>query len=119
MTPGFSTGFSTGFSAGLDADGLALGEGTALGDRPGVGVVRGVFEGVLEGGFDAGADGSAGSSDRVTHGPGAKGMSLSSATASFGAMLMPTKTAVGMAASAIVLPTGIWILVSSDFLGAA
>lgn len=96
-----------------------------MGDLPGAGsvVFDGAFEAVSEGVFEGDEDGdgeadSAGSSDRVTHGPGAKGIS-SSATASFGAMLMPTKTAVGMAASAIVLPTGIWILVSSDFLGAA
>ncbi len=64
---------------------------------------------------------SLGSSDRVTHGPGAKGMSpLSSARASLGVSPMPTKTAVGIAASASAFfPLGRWSLVSSDFLGAA
>lgn len=64
---------------------------------------------------------SLGSSDRVTHGPGANGMSArSSARASLGVSPMPTKTAVGIAASASAfLPLGRWSLVSSDFLGAA
>ena len=52
-------------------------------------------------------------------GPGANGMSLSSASASLGVSPMPTNTAVGIAASAIALPAGIWSLVSSDFRGAA
>lgn len=59
---------------------------------------------------EADADGSGdsvGSSDRVTQGPAAKGMSVaSSARASFGVSPIPTKTAVGIAASAKALPAG-------------
>lgn len=44
----------------------------------------------------------------------------SSAIASFGVSPIPTKTAVGIAASAnAFLPEGMWSFVSSDFLGAA
>jgi hypothetical protein len=43
----------------------------------------------------------------------------SSAWARWGVSPMPMSTAVGMAAMAITLPAGTWILVSSDFLGAA
>jgi hypothetical protein len=43
----------------------------------------------------------------------------SSAWASVGTKPIPMRTAVGIAAMAIALPAGIWILVSSGFLGAA
>jgi hypothetical protein len=43
----------------------------------------------------------------------------SSAWARCGVSPMPMSTAVGIAAMAITLPAGTWILVSSDFLGAA
>jgi hypothetical protein len=99
--------------SGSAAEPLADGEGPgdAEGDSPGVTDADGDGE--------ADAD-SGGSSDRVTHGPGAYGMSwLSAASASRGPNPMPTKTAVGIAASAIALPAGICSLVRSDFLGAA
>jgi hypothetical protein len=76
-----------------------------------------------DGDFVAEADGSGdslGSSERVTHGPGANGMSVaSSASASLGVSPIPTKTAVGIAARAKALPAGMCSFVSSDFLGAA
>lgn len=89
-----------------------------------VGVAVAVAEGVAVGfGFAVSAglvlSSGAGSSERVTQGPGAKGMSPSSARASLGVRPMPTNTAVGMAASAIALPAGPWILFSSDLRGAA
>ncbi|KPC87202.1 hypothetical protein ADL35_08455 [Streptomyces sp. NRRL WC-3753] len=70
-------------------------------------------------GVASGSADSDGSSERGTQGP-PRGMSaLSSARASLGVRPMPTKTAVGIAASANALPAGIWSFVSSDFRGAA
>jgi hypothetical protein len=87
------------------ADGLAPGAGSFSSSGPGVALALCDGSGVGDGDA-AGFSDSAGSSDRVTHGPGAKGMSFSSATASLGVIPRPTRTAVGMAARAIALPAG-------------
>lgn len=106
--------------SGSEAEPLAEGFGVAASSLPDASSFSSFA--VADGdGVAFGDSDSLGSSDRVTHGPGANGMSArSSARASLGVSPMPTKTAVGIAASASAfLPLGRWSLVSSDFLGAA